>query len=85
MNNMRNINLNCRAEMPPCKGCEERSLGCHGKCERYKIWKKELDEKNQKVLKARHDAYELDRYCKAQAHKIYERKRKKSGKMKLGR
>ena len=23
---------------PPCKGCEERYLGCHGKCEGYQNW-----------------------------------------------
>lgn len=30
----------------PCKGCECRSVGCHGGCERYGAWRKELDEKN---------------------------------------
>ena len=30
----------------PCKGCNCRSIGCHGKCEWYIAWKKELDEKN---------------------------------------
>ena len=22
----------------PCCGCQERSVGCHGTCERYKAW-----------------------------------------------
>ena len=22
----------------PCRGCEKRELGCHGKCEAYKVW-----------------------------------------------
>lgn len=22
----------------PCKGCEEREVGCHSSCERYKDW-----------------------------------------------
>lgn len=26
----------------PCKDCRDRELECHGKCERYKQWKKEL-------------------------------------------
>lgn len=25
----------------PCNGCEDRQIGCHGKCERYNDWKKE--------------------------------------------
>ena len=27
---------------PPCKGCEDRAVGCHGKCERYEQYKAEL-------------------------------------------
>lgn len=27
---------------PPCKGCEDRAVGCHGNCERYKQYKAEL-------------------------------------------
>ena len=27
---------------PPCKGCEDRAVGCHGACERYKQYKTEL-------------------------------------------
>lgn len=22
----------------PCRGCEERAVGCHGKCERHARW-----------------------------------------------
>lgn len=25
----------------PCKGCEEREVGCHGICEKYKLFQKE--------------------------------------------
>ena len=28
----------------PCKGCEKRELGCHGKCEAYKEFRKKYDE-----------------------------------------
>lgn len=27
----------------PCKDCTERVLGCHGKCKRYKTFKKEIE------------------------------------------
>lgn len=26
----------------PCKGCTERYLTCHDKCEKYKAWKAEV-------------------------------------------
>lgn len=32
----------------PCKDCTEREVGCHGRCERYKAWRKDLDEKNRR-------------------------------------
>lgn len=30
----------------PCRGCEERILLCHGRCERYQQWKNEYEENN---------------------------------------
>lgn len=27
---------------PPCKECEDRAVGCHGKCEKYQKYKAEL-------------------------------------------
>lgn len=30
----------------PCKGCEDRTITCHGVCKRYQEWKKNLDETN---------------------------------------
>ena len=27
----------------PCKGCEERTQGCHGWCGRYKAYRADLD------------------------------------------
>lgn len=28
----------------PCKGCEERVVGCHGSCERYSAFRKKCNE-----------------------------------------
>ena len=28
----------------PCRGCTERILLCHGRCEKYQNWKKEYEE-----------------------------------------
>lgn len=30
----------------PCKGCERRTLTCHGLCENYQEWKKENTARN---------------------------------------
>lgn len=27
----------------PCKDCEDRQVGCHAKCEKYRLYKQELD------------------------------------------
>lgn len=26
----------------PCKGCNDRKVGCHEQCEKYKSWRHEL-------------------------------------------
>ena len=33
-------------DIPPCKGCADRTPGCHDKCEKYKEWKKILESAN---------------------------------------
>lgn len=30
----------------PCKGCTDRYTACHDKCEKYKEWKKLVDDAN---------------------------------------
>lgn len=30
----------------PCKGCEKREIGCHGKCELYQTYANERDRIN---------------------------------------
>lgn len=37
----------------PCKGCKERAVGCHGKCERYKEYRRKKDEINEKIRRAK--------------------------------
>ena len=36
----------------PCKGCQERFVGCHSTCEKYAQMRKEIDELNEKRRKA---------------------------------
>ena len=37
----------------PCRYCEERSPTCHGKCIKYKTWKKENEALNKKINQVR--------------------------------
>ena len=37
----------------PCRYCTERKVGCHGKCNKYKSWKKESDAINRKINQAK--------------------------------
>jgi len=38
----------------PCRGCENAGCGAyHGKCEKYKAWRAELDRRNETVRKER--------------------------------
>ena len=34
----------------PCKGCLDRKLGCHGRCERYQEWSASRHEINRKRI-----------------------------------
>ncbi len=38
-------------QLPPCKGCEDRVIGCHSVCERYITWKAERDEIKKELTK----------------------------------
>ena len=39
-----------RNPMAPCKGCSDRTAGCHGNCEGYAAWVKEKEAINDKIL-----------------------------------
>lgn len=38
-------------KLSPCKGCEDRVVGCHSVCERYITWKAERDELKKELTK----------------------------------
>ena len=46
----------------PCKGCEERVLGCHDQCERYQDYRKKQDKYNLAVRKEKYKNYGGDEY-----------------------
>ena len=35
-------------EISPCRGCSDRHIACHDKCEKYKAWKSQLEEVNKR-------------------------------------
>ena len=43
--------FNMRDNVPPCKNCNERSIGCHCKCDRYIDWKLKHQSIREKVFK----------------------------------
>lgn len=53
----------------PCKGCEERVLGCHSTCEKYIEYAKAQEEYRQARNKAKilHNN-NMDYFCKAIKH-----------------
>ena len=45
----------------PCKDCEKRYVGCHGRCEKYLEFKKANDERlKQKSFEVDADQYAID-------------------------
>lgn len=43
------------SDLPPCKDCPDREVGCHDKCERYKKWKRYTDERREIINKNREE------------------------------
>lgn len=59
----------------PCKDCPDRHQGCHCECEKYKVFRKERDEINSTIQKAKELEYaEHSRY--RQAMKIRQKRKK---------
>lgn len=48
------------SNVTPCKGCEDRYIGCHSSCFKYDDWKKQREETNQR----RRDYYDSNRFVK---------------------
>lgn len=43
-------------DYPPCYRCQERLPECHGSCERYQDWRKQLDKQNERERDAKKGA-----------------------------
>ena len=45
----------------PCCGCQERAVGCHGTCERYKAWDGKRQAERQERIKRASILHEADK------------------------
>ena len=45
----------------PCCGCQERAVGCHGTCERYKAWNGKRQAERQERIRRTSILHEADK------------------------
>lgn len=64
-----------------CYGCENRRLHCHSECEEYKKYRKELEERQEVILKAKNEEKRMNDYTVNRAMRI----RKFKGKPPVGK
>lgn len=64
----------------PCYGCENRGVGCHGRCERFRVWKSERDGRSRLVKRAQEKEYDIRDYSRDRAERV--RLRKHAGRSK---
>lgn len=43
----------------PCKGCENRKIGCHADCKSYLVWSQEMHEQFEQANKERRKENDL--------------------------
>ena len=60
----------------PCKNCEKRRLGCHGRCKAYKAFRDELDAINER-RRLLSDADETIRTMEFEAARRLEKRRRR--------
>lgn len=62
-------------DVVPCKDCDERSVGCHSTCVRYKDWRKRKDVEHDFILEAKLKEADIHRYKKEAVKRIMKHKR----------
>lgn len=45
----------------PCCGCQERAVGCHGKCDQYKAWDGKRQAERQERIRRTSILHEADK------------------------
>lgn len=62
------MNIQC------CKGCQDRYIGCHADCDRYKADRGRLDGELQKRFEYQEREYQMLEYKKSVKRRTYERR-----------
>lgn len=52
-----NFKLHNLNKQNPCTNCEERTVGCHGKCEKYAAFSNKLIANKKEKIKQGHEEY----------------------------
>lgn len=63
------VELNNRIGKPPCYSCEERTAGCHSKCQQYIEWKQEFQKRKKNDTDLVWLDYKMLQYLKAKRGK----------------
>ena len=61
----------------PCKGCEERYVGCHSTCERYLIIRAEYDKVAAQIDEIKKNTADIENFKVSAVMKMNERMRRK--------
>ena len=69
--------------MSPCKGCQDRSAECHGKCERYEAYRAEIETRYQEKKMAS-ELYFMRRERVEEMSRTARRRRQRKGKLRIG-
>jgi hypothetical protein len=62
-----------------CNGCTKRRLHCHSECEEYKQFRKNLDERNEAIKKAKGKQKILNDYHADAVWKMRKKQHKRRG------
>lgn len=51
-----------RMVKPPCHGCTDRRVGCHGECQRYKEYKEKMSDEYRAAMEANAEQRRASKY-----------------------
>ena len=56
--------------MKPCLDCKDRTVGCHGNCERYREYREWLDDLNERIIREKNKDNYASAYSKAKTRRL---------------
>lgn len=66
-----------KRNIPPCKDCCDRTVGCHPICQRYLEWKRKDELFKEEMRKCGRAESDIADYLRISRHKNIKRQRKK--------